>query len=277
MFHPSRACSTRPFQVFSFSCSRNHSATPCFIRRTRTVVALTPSMTAGSSVANSGIPDRDSFFSSFSALKVSRPDRSMSSQTTAANFGAGDGGLGEQVGHPAVAGDVPGHGAPGLAAAAGLQVQAAGLDVPVPGGDEPARAAARPGRRGSAGSARRGGLASPGWRCGPGTRPGPARPARPPGGWPRRRRASGAWFVLALPLEYLHDHFRLPRVNQLRAFPGGDADLEPDLDPARPFPLRYIIADHTPIRCYSRQITMIIFPAFPSIFFCHFPFSSRAA
>jgi hypothetical protein len=54
------------------------------------VVALTPSMTAGSSVANSGIPDRDSFFSSFSALKVSRPDRSMSSQITAANFGAGD-------------------------------------------------------------------------------------------------------------------------------------------------------------------------------------------
>jgi hypothetical protein len=89
MFHPSRACSTSPFQVFSFSCSRNHSATPCFIRRTRTVVALTPSMTAGSSVANSGIPCRDSFFSSLSALKVSRPERSMSSHTTAANFGAG--------------------------------------------------------------------------------------------------------------------------------------------------------------------------------------------
>ena len=87
MFHPSRACSTRPFQVFSFICSRNHSATPCFIRRTSTVVALTPSMTAGSSVANSAIPARDSFFSSFSALKVSRPDRSMSSQTTAANRG----------------------------------------------------------------------------------------------------------------------------------------------------------------------------------------------
>ena len=89
MFHPSRACSTSPFQVFSFSCSLNHSATPCFIRRTSTVVALTPSMTAGSSVANSGIPARDSFFSSFRALNTSRPDRSMSSQTTAANFGAG--------------------------------------------------------------------------------------------------------------------------------------------------------------------------------------------
>ena len=44
-------------------------------------------MTAGSSVANSGIPFRDSFFSSLRALKVSRPDRSMSSQMTAANFG----------------------------------------------------------------------------------------------------------------------------------------------------------------------------------------------
>ncbi len=89
MFQPSRECSTSPFQVFSFSWSRNHSATPCFIRRTSTVVELTPSMQAGSSVANSGIPLRDSFFSSFSALKVSRPDRSMFSQMTAANFGIG--------------------------------------------------------------------------------------------------------------------------------------------------------------------------------------------
>ena len=87
MFHPSRACSARPFQVFSLICSRSHSATDCFIRRTRTVVELTPSVTAGSSVANSAIPARPSFFSSFSALKVSRPDRSMSSQTTAANRG----------------------------------------------------------------------------------------------------------------------------------------------------------------------------------------------
>ena len=47
MFHPSRACSARPFQVVSFSCRRNHSATPCLTRRTRTVVALTPSMTIG--------------------------------------------------------------------------------------------------------------------------------------------------------------------------------------------------------------------------------------
>ena len=89
MFHPSRECSASPFQVFSFSCSRNHSATPCLTRRTSTVVAFTPSMTIGSSVANTGMPWRESFFSSLRALKVSRPDRSMSSQITAANRGIG--------------------------------------------------------------------------------------------------------------------------------------------------------------------------------------------
>ncbi|MGH3172395.1 MAG: hypothetical protein ACRDPF_00810, partial [Streptosporangiaceae bacterium] len=68
--------------------------------------------------------------------------------------------------------------------------------------------------------------------------------------------------MLALPLEYLHDHCRLPRVDQLRAFPGGDADLEPDLDPARPFPLGYIIADHTPIRRYRHRIPGVIPVAF---------------
>ena len=119
MFHPSRACSTRPFQVFSLICSRNHSATPCFIRRTSTVVALTPSITAGSSVANSGIPLRDSFFSSFSALKVSRPDRSMSSQTTAANRGAGAAASVSRFGQAAVAGQArPGDGLPAGPAAA---------------------------------------------------------------------------------------------------------------------------------------------------------------
>ena len=64
----------------------------------------------------------------------------MSSQMTAANFGTGRGGFGEQVGHAAVAGDPGvGEGPVGLALGAGLQVQAAGLDVPVDGGDEPAR------------------------------------------------------------------------------------------------------------------------------------------
>ena len=139
MFHPSRECSIRPFQIFSFNCSRNHSATPCLTRRTRTVVALTPSMSAGSSVAKSGMPWRESSFSSFSALNMSRPDRSMSSHTTAANFAARGAGFGEQVGHAAVPG-YPGVGEllVGVALAAGLQVQAAGLDIPVHGGDEPA-------------------------------------------------------------------------------------------------------------------------------------------
>jgi hypothetical protein len=58
MFHPSRECSTNPFQVFSFSWSLYHSATPCLTRRTRREVALTPAMSAGSSVANNGDGDR---------------------------------------------------------------------------------------------------------------------------------------------------------------------------------------------------------------------------
>jgi hypothetical protein len=88
-FHPSALCSANPFQIFSLSCSRYHSATPCFTRRTRTVVAFTPSMSAGSSVANSGIPCRDSSFSSRSAVNVSRALRSMSSHTTTAKRGLG--------------------------------------------------------------------------------------------------------------------------------------------------------------------------------------------
>ena len=64
MFHPAALCSAHPFQVFSLSWSRYHSATPCLTRRTSTVVALTPVMSAGSSVANSGMPCRDSSFSS---------------------------------------------------------------------------------------------------------------------------------------------------------------------------------------------------------------------
>ena len=90
MFHPARECSLSPFQDFSLIWSRNHSATPCLTRRTRTVVALAPAMSAGSSVANSGTPARASSFSSLSALNVSRPERSMSSQITAANRGSGD-------------------------------------------------------------------------------------------------------------------------------------------------------------------------------------------
>ena len=186
----------------------------------------------------------------------------MSSQMTAANSGHGAGGLGEQVGHAAVAGD-PGGGEPpvGLALGAGLQVQAAGFDVPVPGGDEPARRQPGLGGRGPGGAARRPGPAVPGWRSGRRTRPGPARPARP--GPPRRLRRVIGVVVLALPLQYLHDCLACRASISLRAFPGGDADLEPDLDPVRPFPLRYIIADHPDIIAYSRRIPRTDFPGFP--------------
>ena len=132
-------CSTRPgnarlspFQIFSLSWSRYHSATPCLTRRTRTVVALTPSMSAGSSVANSGMPCRDSSFSSFSALNMSRPDRSMSSQITAANRGAGAAASASRSAMP------PSRGSPAPANCCQawpwlrcFQVEAAGLDVPV--------------------------------------------------------------------------------------------------------------------------------------------------
>ncbi len=89
MFHPSRACSRKPFQAFSLIWNRYHSAMPCFTRRTKIVVAFMPSTSIGSSAANSGIPASDSWRSILSALNVSRPDRSMSSQITAANLGLG--------------------------------------------------------------------------------------------------------------------------------------------------------------------------------------------
>ena len=92
------------------------------------------------------------------------------------------GGLGEQVGHAAVAGEVrAANGPPGLPAAAGLQVQAAGLDVPVAGGDEPPGREPGPGGADLPATARRAGPASPGWRSGPGTRPAPARRGPPAG------------------------------------------------------------------------------------------------
>src|SRR5580704_6746372 len=130
MFQPSRACSARPFQVFSFSCSRNHSATPCFTLRTRTVVALMPSMTIGSSVANTGMPCRDSFFSSLRVLKVSPAGSFDVFADHRGEPGHGAGGFGEQVGHAAVAGD-PGGGEPpvGLALGAVFQVQGAGFEA----------------------------------------------------------------------------------------------------------------------------------------------------
>ena len=89
MFHPARVCSRSPCHAFFLIWSRNHSATPCLTRRIRMVVGLMPSMSMGSSVANSGTPAAASSFSSFSALNVSRPDRSMSSHITTAKRGLG--------------------------------------------------------------------------------------------------------------------------------------------------------------------------------------------
>src|SRR6266851_594271 len=140
MFHPSRACSWRPFQAFSLIWNRYHSAMPCFTRRTRIVVAFIPSTSMGSSAANRGIPASASWRSSLSALNVSRPDRSMSSQITAAKLGLGEAASASRSARP------PSRGYPHVeplvrgAVAALLDVQAARFDVPEPGGDE------RPGR-----------------------------------------------------------------------------------------------------------------------------------
>jgi hypothetical protein len=89
MFQPDRVCWRSPSQAFFLIASRKYSATPCLTRRTRTVVGEMSWTLAGSSVANSGTPMSCSSRSSFSALNVSRPDRSMSSHTTAANRGSG--------------------------------------------------------------------------------------------------------------------------------------------------------------------------------------------
>ena len=103
------------------------------------MVALTPSMRAGSSVANSGMPLPRQFLFQFQRVEgvpagpfdVLADDRG--------EFRDRAGGLGEQVGHAAVAGDPRVGELPvGVALGAGLEVQAAGLDVPVDGGDEPA-------------------------------------------------------------------------------------------------------------------------------------------
>jgi hypothetical protein len=71
--------------------------------------------------------------------------------------------------------------------------------------------------------------------------------------------------VLALPLEYLHDYLRLPRVYFPRAFPGGDADLEPDLDAPRPLVLTHIIADHPAINSHSQHIIPLISLPIPGL------------
>ena len=221
MFHPSRECSTSPFQIFSFNCSRYHSATPCLTRRTSTVVALTPSMSAGSSVANSGIPCRDSSFSSFSALNMSRPERSMSSHTTAANRGAGAAASASRSAMP------PSRGRSGPANCwwAWPWLRASRSRPPDsmsqytaarnhPGGSQ--SRAERSWRRKEARGSCRARV-----EVRPMTRPGPARPSRP------ERRA----LVLGSPLRYLHDH---PSALFLARFPVRN-DLAPGFWPG-PFP-----------------------------------------
>ena len=51
MFHPSMVCSIRPFQQSCLICSLKNSAMPCFIRRSKVVVALAPSRKTGSFVS----------------------------------------------------------------------------------------------------------------------------------------------------------------------------------------------------------------------------------
>src|ERR1039458_148482 len=143
MFHPPMACCRRPSQAFFLICNRKYSATPRLIRRTSTVVGLMPWMSAGSSAANSGTPLSDSSRSSFSALNVSRPLRSMSSHTPAANRGSGAAASASISAIPPVTGEAGGgellvRGA----LAAVLNVDRAGFDVPVVGGDVPALAQA---------------------------------------------------------------------------------------------------------------------------------------
>jgi len=81
--------------------------------------------------------------------------------------------------------------------------------------------------------------------------------------------------LLALPFQYLHNGAGLPGVYFPGAFPGGDADLEPDFDPARAITFRYIIADHADILTYFRCISPAIPGAF-SIAAAHFSLLSLA-
>jgi hypothetical protein len=82
--------------------------------------------------------------------------------------------------------------------------------------------------------------------------------------------------VLALPLQYLQDGAGLPGVDFFRAFPGDDPDLDPDFDPARPFPLWNIIADHPDILKHCGGIIPAISRVSGLAVLAHFlPFRSR--
>lgn len=89
MFHPSLVCSIRPFRQSSLICSRKNSAMPLFHPAQQDGGGVGAFEEDGLVGGEQVMPPAASSFSSFSALKVSRAERLMSSQTTAANAGAG--------------------------------------------------------------------------------------------------------------------------------------------------------------------------------------------
>ena len=180
-----RRCSLRarvprnPCHAFSFNWSRYHSATPCFTRRTKRVVAFMPAMSMGSSVASKGTPAAVSCLSSLSALNVSRPN--------ALDVFAHDGGepgrrvrrLRRACGEASVARDTDVDLLVGGAVAPVFDVHAAGFDVPEIGGDEPAGRAVPPRPCGAAGASKRGRPACPASTSCPGTPEAPVRRTLP--------------------------------------------------------------------------------------------------
>jgi hypothetical protein len=89
MFHPSMVCSIRPFQQSSLICSRKNSAMPLFHPAQQDGGGVGAFEEDGLVGGEQGDAAGGEFFFQFSALKVSRAERLMSSQTTAANAGAG--------------------------------------------------------------------------------------------------------------------------------------------------------------------------------------------
>ena len=89
MFHLSMVYSIRLFQQSSLICSRKNSAMPLFHPAQQDGGGVGAFEEDGLVGGEQGDAAGGEFFPSFSALKVSRAERLMSSQTTAANAGAG--------------------------------------------------------------------------------------------------------------------------------------------------------------------------------------------